>query len=118
MSISKKGWQELNEMPARKMPRLGASSFIDDLTYYHKMFCGEYYDNNNLKGKKMSNVFETVVIQTDATGKVTILVPITSLVAKDPTDAKQITLIANATVLQAGDGGVKEGIDVLVRPFC
>ncbi len=48
MSISEKQWQELNEMLRRSMP----SVIRDGVDYYRKMLMGEYYDNNNLKGKK------------------------------------------------------------------
>ncbi len=66
----------------------------------------------------MPQLFETAVTQTDLAGKVTVLVPIASYVAKDANDAKQTTLIENASVLRDADNTVKEGIDVSVRPFC
>ncbi len=68
----------------------------------------------------MESVFEVTVVQRDSeTGNLTILVPITTVVATSTEEAKTKTLIANAPALQTSDLlAVREGIDVLVRPFC
>lgn len=80
-----------------------------------KYWCGEYYDNNFLKGKKMSNVFQVLAIQEFIEGSPLpkILVPITTVVAKDEQTATQNFTIDNAAELKD-----KENVQILCRPFC
>ncbi len=115
-------WKELSKLVGREMSSIlvhstsmGASSFINDLNYYREQFRGEYYDNNNLKGKKMNNVFQVLAIQEFIEGSPLpkILVPITTVVAKDEQTAVQNFLIENAAELKD-----KENVQTLCRPFC
>ena len=78
-------------------------------------WCGEYYDNNILKGKKMNNVFQVLAIQEFIEGSPLpkILVPITTVVAKDEQTAKQNFAISNAAELKD-----KENVLILANPFC
>ena len=79
-----------------------------------KYWAGEYYDNPILKGKKMAQVIEVLAIQEHTDGSpTTILVPITTVVAKDERTAVQNFLIENATELKGRDN-----VRTLCRPFC
>ena len=114
MAISKKQWQELNEMIGRDMSPI----VIDSIDNHFKRCLNNYLEFNNLKGKKMEQVFEVTVVQRDSeTGKLTTLVPITVVLATCTEDAKTKTLITYARDCKTEEG-VREGIDVLVRPFC
>lgn len=79
---------------------------------------------NFLKGKKMENLYEVTIVQrTDdpqsgIVGKLTILVPITTVIATGVESAKQLALVEYADQCRTADGNVREGLDVLVRPFC
>ncbi len=89
---------------------------------YLKMYggsgnCKSYI--NNLKGKKMESVFQVTVVRRDSeTGKLIILVPITTVLATGTEDAKTKTLITFAKDCKTTEGIIQGGIDVLVRPFC
>lgn len=113
MSISKEQWREINDAVCRG--RLYSKMKFDDLDYYHKMFYGAYYDNDNLKGKKMTNVFEILAIQThtDMNPLPTVVVPITTVVAENEQIAVQNFLIDNASTLKG-----KENVETKCRPFC
>ncbi len=116
MSVSKKQWQELNGYIRRDMPCIIP---FDNLYDFQKLalveyWTGEYYDNPILKGKKMAQVFEVLAIQEHTDGSpTTILVPITTVVAKDEQTAVQNFLIENATELKG-----KDNVQTLCRPFC
>lgn len=71
MSISKKQWPKFDEYICRDMP-----PFRDTFEDYGII-------NHILKGKKMTNVFEVLAIQEHADKLPTILVPITTVIAKD-----------------------------------
>ncbi len=88
-------------------------TFIDSCNYYREQFRGEYYDNNNLKGKKMSNVFNVLAIQEHTDKLPTILVPITTVIAEDESRAKLTFAVENAAELKD-----KENVLILARPFC
>ncbi len=101
MSISNEQWLKFDEYIRRDMP-----SFWDISEDYSII-------NRILKGKKMTNVFNVLAIQEHADKLPTILVPITTVIAKDETIAVQNFLIENATELKG-----KENVQTLCRPFC
>ena len=76
---------------------------------------GKFHANSILKGKKMSQIYEVVAIQeyTNTNPEPTIVVPITTVVAKDNQTAVQNFLIENAEALKG-----KENLQTLCRPFC
>jgi len=98
------------------MSYLGEDIFQD----YRKMMkiyggigYGKSYVNSNLKGKKMSNVYQVLAIQEHEDKNPTVVVPITLVVAKDNQTAVQNFLIENAEALKG-----KENLQTLCRPFC
>lgn len=66
-----------------------------------------------LKGKKMNNVFQVLAIQEHTDKLPTIIVTITTVIAKDESTAKQNFTIENAVELTN-----KENVLILARPFC
>ncbi len=80
-----------------------------------KYWTGEYYDNNNSKGKKMNDVYQVLAIQefVDGSPLPKILVPITTVVAKDEDTARQNFTVDNAETLKG-----KDGVLIQSRLFC
>lgn len=108
----------MNEMLAREMPPVLEYEYRNPIfEKWRKDIVDEFIDydftNFNSKGKKMSQIYEVVAIQEHEDKNPTIVVPITTVVAKDNQTAVQNFLIENAEALKG-----KENLQTLCRPFC